>query len=421
MKNEKILIRHGSEFRRLIKCVEQSGQQQLDSNPRAVRPPFGTLIKVLMINFRPDHKKHLVSVLLKLSRLACLTPNIHTLCLYSESADYNTSHTQPSQRIYDWEVELSCKWPKLRNLMLADLRADFIQHINTEILLQRLHTLDIREYPGFIFILPPIMSHLQSLKISIITGESLQRLLRILENCGRSLHTLVIHTFDFGDHLDLTNFNLDEIMEQLPNLKGFGFFYRSALPLRINTLTSQLEELHVYAENNDLPSRPDDVRAIKVLFERELENFDSEEFGLSTLKKLRLEFDVFDCYMLKMLIANKDTLEELHFGGKLIFLEIAILMLQEKHVQMEKVIYLSIFDPYFTHTSLSVTKAVFPHVEVITMRRCYNESAATNMLKVLGIWFSTLPNLKQVRVIDGDRIKIYKMSVIETKMMRRLF
>jgi hypothetical protein len=431
MKNEKIFIRYRSELRRLIRCVEQSGQQQLDKNPKAVRPPFGTLIKVLKLHLKRDHKKHLGSDLRKLSRLACLTPNVHTLYLDSANGAYLLSDTQPSQCIYDWEVELSCKWPKLRNLTLADYRteAKFIQHINTEIMLQRLHTLDILLHPDFIFILPPIMSHLQSLKIRIETEESLQRLMTLLEHCGRSLHTLVIRTDNiYNRHLDATNFNLDEMMEQTPNLKTFGFYYKSALPLRINSLPSQLEELEVCAINDDLFSetahgrrlRPDG-RAIKVLFERELENIGSEKFRLPSLKKFFLTFNVFDYYMLKILIANKDTLEELQFGGKLIFLEIAMLMLQEKHARMEKVVNFSILDDFFTSAWLLEIKALFPCVEVITTYRCYDEPADTNIAKAIGIWFFTLPNLKQVHIVDYEGTEVYQKNIFVSKMELSLF
>jgi hypothetical protein len=64
--------------------------------------------------------------------------------------------------------------------------------------------------------------------------------------------------------------------------------------------------------------------------------------------------------MLRILIANKDTLEELIFSQEPMFTEIAMLMLQEKHVRMEKVVNLSFFHPEFTQTSLLETKAVFP-------------------------------------------------------------
>jgi hypothetical protein len=166
---------------------------------------------------------------------------------------------------------------------------------------------------------------------------------------------------------------------------------------------------------------PDDVRAINVLSERELGNIDTEGFGLPTLKKFLIDFAIFDCYMLKILIANKDTLEELHFGETLEFFEKAMPMLQEKHVRMEKVVNLSFFDALYTDTSLLETKAVFPHVEVITMGYSYEEHADENVSKALGIWFSTLPHLKQVHVVVDNRTKVYNVNVIETRKMHTLF
>jgi hypothetical protein len=304
MKNEKIFVRNMDELDRLTKCVEQSGQQQLDNNPRAVRPPFGTLIKVLALHFRPDDIQ-LVYVLPKLSRLAVLTSNIHTLRIDGPYESYGINYTQPPQRFrYDWEVELSCKWPKLRNLTLTVCmrEEESIQHINTDIMLQRLHTLDILGYPRFASILPHIMTHLQSLKLCVVTKESLLRLMTILENCGRSLHTLVISTHCLDNHLDDTHFNLDDIIEQLPNLKVFGFSYQSGRPLKINKLPSQLEELHVDAHNKDLfyfeaahdrDLELDGARAINLQFETELENIESEGFVLPALKKFRMDFIIF--------------------------------------------------------------------------------------------------------------------------------
>lgn len=261
------------------------------------------------------------------------------------------------------------------------------QHKNTEIMLQRLHTLDILQYPRFISILPHTITHLQSLKVCIVNKKSLQRLMTILENCGRSLHTLVISTCGGYNHLDHTLFKLDEIVERVPNLKVFGFSYESRRPLNINSLPSQLEELQVSATNGRL-------LPFGAAHDRNLER-ESEGFRVPTLKKFRMDFDVLDCYMLKILMANKDTLEELVLCKDVTDTEKAMVMLQEKHIRMEKVVNLTFFNPIFNETSLLETKAVFPHVEVITMFYAYDGSEVDDVSRATAFGFLNYPTWKK--------------------------
>ncbi|CAO3673947.1 unnamed protein product [Umbelopsis ramanniana] len=415
MKNEKIVVRNRRELNELIGRIEDSGQQELDNNPSARRPQFGTLIKVLMLDFEPDPNIQLKYGLLNLSRLAFLTPNIHTLRIIGAHYYHGITYWQPRRITYDWEVELASKLPKLVNLTLTEYRreAEFVRHKNTKFMLQRLHTLDILQYPRFTWILPHTMTHLRSLKLCIGTEESLQRLMTILENCGRSLHTLVINTCGPHDYLDDTHFNLNEIVELVPNLMAFGFAYASGRPLMINSLPSQLEELEMNATN-------DELFYFEAAHDHNLER-ESEGFRVPTLKKFRMDFKILDCYMLKILMANKDTLEELVLCKSITDTEKAMVMLQEKHVRMEKVVNLTFFNPIFDdETSLLETKAVFPHVEVITMFYAYEKTEDDDVSKALGIWFSTLPHLKEVYVIS-ESTKVYKVNVIETRKVHTLF
>lgn len=142
-------------------------------------------------------------------------------------------------------------------------------------------------------------------------------------------------------------------------------------------------DLVIFNDTYDRALESDDGSESDSLFESYLEPVGSEGFELPTLKKFRIDFDVLDCYMLMILITNKDTLKELHFGGTSASFGKATLMLQKKSVRMEKVVNLSMFILLFSGTSLLDTRAVYPHVEIITIRQTYPED--TDVLEVLGI------------------------------------
>jgi hypothetical protein len=146
-----------------------------------------------MLRFPWNYHSPLGYLLHMVSRLASLIPNVHTLHLEDASGS-SYVREGPIQAIqFDWEVEVGSKWPELINLTLMDYEIPYnqsMQHVNTEAMLQRLHTLDISSYSRFSYTLPSVMPQLQSLKVQIETDQLFQNLMTTLQSCKGSLHTL---------------------------------------------------------------------------------------------------------------------------------------------------------------------------------------------------------------------------------------
>ncbi|KAG2172636.1 hypothetical protein INT44_002651 [Umbelopsis vinacea] len=173
-----------------------------------------------------------------LSKLASMTPNVHTVYVRDSRA------LVTALSAFDY----ASKWPKLKTLGLSSpayhLSSNTINFISVLSRLQHLDIVYAYSFPEYILPLSPIKLKLQSLKISIFNQLQYEGAKVMIECCRDTLNTLVISwEVTASSHPPLT---LDNLILGLPNLKILGLTYSFHSKFTISSFGNQLEELEIH-------------------------------------------------------------------------------------------------------------------------------------------------------------------------------
>ncbi|KAI8578330.1 hypothetical protein K450DRAFT_247422 [Umbelopsis ramanniana AG] len=287
-------------FRKLIRTITGAPSQTGVSTANGMPRQLGKLIRV--IKLQRDYYFHANSRWYAelLSKLATVTPNVHTADIYGP----NISPSVETTTEFDWEASLSSKWPHLRRLRIAagkptgDIK---FPANNMETLLNRLHYLDIVYWPDFPEYLPPsplMVSDIRMLKVAVQDKSSYHRLKELLNSCQDTLNTLTLSWSASSGSL-----SVDDLITGLRQLKKFGFSYSISADLTISTFGDHVEHLELIGSHRLVENEAD----------RRVTNATLKTTGLKTLRVARCEH--FVDYLADILAANASTLQNLYFTG----------------------------------------------------------------------------------------------------------
>jgi hypothetical protein len=287
-------------FGKLIRTINGTESPNKHDNPNTRPRSLGQLIKVIIV--QRDYYFHANSQWYPqlLSRLAALTPNVHSADIYGPGINRSDDTTTR----FDWERSLSSKWRHLKKLRIAAGKAtgDIKLHVyNMDNLFNRLHYLDIMYWSDFPSYLPPsplVMSNIRSLKLAIQDRPSYDRLKEALQTCQDTLHTLTISWVASSGPL-----NVDDLIISLRQLKNFGFSYSISAEFTITTFGDHVEHLELIGSHRLMENEVDKAAGNAMM----------KSSNLKTLRIARCEH--FVDYIPEVLAANSTTLQNLYFIG----------------------------------------------------------------------------------------------------------
>ncbi|KAH8548432.1 hypothetical protein BGW37DRAFT_507117 [Umbelopsis sp. PMI_123] len=351
-----------SMFEKLITTItpSQSPGSVKSTNIITRQRQLGNLIKVIDMKFHHSYYDFAGWYLPMLSDLAAVTPNVHTADIYEPATCCNTMDNM----IFDWEEDLGCKWPYLRNLMIqAPTR--YIIHENClrnmDRVVSRIENLNIMNSKAWNYSFASCstpLTNLQSLKVAIRQPHEYNIMQQILQSCRNTLHTLAIawsSVVSYG-----SGKQLDCLIQELPNLKKFVLLYHSEATFTLESFGDKLDELelvwidHLYS---DQPERTLGKALTKT----------------SNLKTLILSSGLILAEYLPIALAiNHVTLQKFCFagydGGKLIS---SLLM---NNTRLSKVTTLCFEDRALSNAMIIDLAMIFPHVEFLVLTRGISES-----------------------------------------------
>jgi hypothetical protein len=262
---------------------------------------LGQLVKEVNLSVKYTEYDEQHNYATMLSRLASMTPNVHTV-----EIPVPMVRSVMSGRSFDWSV-LASQWTNLSSLTFNApspfSAAGYLYNLNNiHDVFNKLQHLDVSICSSLLKCMLPSVSampYLQSLMVKVGNEWDYQALRKILQACQNTLHTLIISFTSFYGN-DSFDVDVDDLIMGQKHLKSLGMTTDKHSQISINQFGDNLEHLEWFSNStkNDFTFDQSIIQAM--MKTRSLKT-------LSLLGSMTLD------HIPLILEANKNTLRTFYF------------------------------------------------------------------------------------------------------------